>query len=122
MEQFLISARSKGVYVFGIWLAVIGVMVGYISTYFGGASAGAYDPASISAGDMAWMLASSALVMIMTPAVGFFYGGMVSAKNVISVIKQSVVILALVSVQWVVIGYSLAFAPDMGHGIIGNLA
>jgi Amt family ammonium transporter len=68
------------------------------------------------------MLASAALVMIMTPAVGFFYGGMVSAKNVVSVIKQSVVILSLVSVQWVIIGYSLAFAPDIGHGLLGNLS
>ena len=77
--------------------------------------------AAINSGDTAWMLASSALVMIMTPAVGFFYGGMVSSKNVVSVIKQSMIILALVSVQWVVIGYSLAFGPDV-HGFIGNLA
>src|SRR3954471_3560488 len=102
MEQLLITARSRGLLVFAIWLTVIGAFVGYVSSYFGGASAGAYDPAAISSGDTAWMLASAALVMIMTPAVGFFYGGMVSAKNVISVIKQSVVILALVSVQWVV--------------------
>ena len=59
--------------------------------------------------------------MIMTPAVGFFYGGMVSAKNVVSVIKQSMIILALISVQWIVIGYSLSFGPDV-NGIIGNLS
>ena len=60
--------------------------------------------------------------MIMTPAVGFFYGGMVSSKNVVSVIKQSMMILALISVQWVIVGYSLAFAPDWGGGLIGNLS
>src|SRR5438034_10255502 len=59
--------------------------------------------------------------MIMTPAVGFFYGGMVRIKNVVSVIKQSVVILALVSIQWVLLGYSLAFGKDIGGGILGGL-
>jgi Amt family ammonium transporter len=60
--------------------------------------------------------------MIMTPAVGFFYGGMVRSKNVVSVIKQSVVVLAIVSVQWVLFGYSLAFGSDVGgSGIIGGL-
>ncbi len=122
MEQFLTTARSKSLFISAAWITVIGVAVGYLATFFGGASAGDFDPAAISSGDTAWMLASAALVMIMTPAVGFFYGGMVSAKNVISVIKQSVVILALVSIQWVVIGYSLSFAPDLGGGIIGNLA
>jgi Amt family ammonium transporter len=101
-------------------LLIIGIVVGYIATYFAGASAGAYDPATINSGDTAWMLASAALVMIMTPAVGFFYGGMVTSKNVVSVIKQTVVILALISVQWIVVGYSLAFGKDI-HGIIGGL-
>ena len=107
-----------------LWV-VIGLIVGYAAMYFAGASAGG-DAAAlgmINSGDTAWMLASSALVMIMTPAVGFFYGGMVSSKNVLSVIKQSMIILALISVQWVVVGYSLAFGPDWaGHGLIGNLS
>src|SRR5256885_1547432 len=84
------------------------------------ASAGG-DIKNINAGDTAWVLAASALVMIMTPAVGFFYGGMVRSKNVVSVIKQSVVILALISVQWVLYGYSLAFGKDVGFGLIGGL-
>jgi Amt family ammonium transporter len=88
---------------------------------FGGASAGIFDPATISSGDTAWMLVSTALVMIMTPAVGFFYGGMVNSKNVLSVLKQSLLILALISIQWVLIGYSLAFGPDV-KGIIGDLS
>ena len=102
-----------------VWLG-LGVLVGYVAMYFGGASAGAYDASALNSGDTAWMLAASALVMLMTPAVGFFYGGMVSAKNVVSVLKQSLIILALVSVQWVVLGYSLVFGTDVG-GVIGNL-
>ncbi|MBI5457125.1 ammonium transporter [Candidatus Kaiserbacteria bacterium] len=101
-------------------LLLVGCAVGYMSMSFGGASAGEYDASLINAGDTAWVLLATALVMLMTPAVGFFYGGMVSSKNVISVIKQSLVILALVSVQWVVLGYTLAFGPDVG-GVIGNL-
>src|ERR1700689_1221499 len=124
MEQLLIeTAKSKRfMWHVVLWVAV-GCVVGGLATYFAGASAGgtAAQLSMINSGDTAWMLASSALVMIMTPAVGFFYGGMVSSKNVVSVIKQSMVILALISVQWVLVGYSLAFGPDI-HGIIGNLS
>ena len=74
----------------------------------------------INAADTAWVLVCTALVMLMTPAVGFFYGGLVRQKNVLSVIMQSLFILALISVQWVLWGYSLAFGPDKG-GIIGGL-
>jgi Amt family ammonium transporter len=77
---------------------------------------------AISAGDTAWLLASAALVMLMTPAVGFFYGGLVRRKNVLSTIMHSFFILALISVQWVLWGYSLAFGPDAGGlGLIGGL-
>jgi Amt family ammonium transporter len=62
-------------------------------------------------GDTAWVLASTALVMLMTPALGFFYGGLVQRKNVLSTIMHSFFILALISVQWVLWGYSLAFQP-----------
>ena len=78
-------------------------------------------PSDISAGDTAWVLASAALVMLMTPALAFFYGGLVRQKNVLSTIMHSFFILALISVQWVLWGYSLAFGPDMG-GVIGSLA
>jgi len=74
----------------------------------------------IDGGDTAWILISAALVMLMTPAVGFFYGGMTRGKNVLSVVTQSFVILAVVSLLWVLVGYSLAFGPDIG-GVIGNL-
>src|SRR4051812_1022159 len=77
-------------------------------------------PAAINTGDTAWILMSAALVMLMTPALGFFYGGLVRRKNVLSTIMHSFFILALISVQWVLWGYSLAFGPDKG-GIIGGL-
>lgn len=75
---------------------------------------------AINTGDTAWMLVATALVMLMTPALGFFYGGLVRRKNVLSTIMHSFFILALISVQWVLWGYSLAFGPDHG-GIIGGL-
>ena len=74
----------------------------------------------MDSGAIAWILVSTVLVMIMTPAVGFFYGGLVRKKNFIDMITLSFVAFALVSIQWVVIGYSLAFGPDVG-GFIGNL-
>ncbi len=74
----------------------------------------------IDSGDTAWLLASTALVMIMTPGVGFFYGGLVRRKNIVSMITLSLIAFALVSVQWVLFGYSLAFGTDI-NGIIGGL-
>jgi len=78
-------------------------------------------PARIDAGDTAWVLFSAALVMLMTPGLALFYGGMVRTKNVLSTIMQSFFIVALISVQWVLWGYSLAFGPDV-RGLIGSLA
>ncbi|MEN6341726.1 MAG: ammonium transporter [Methanospirillum sp.] len=74
----------------------------------------------LDTGATAWILASTALVMLMTPGVGFFYGGMVRRKNLISMIALSFIAFALVSVQWVVAGYSLSFGHDIG-GFIGGL-
>jgi ammonium transporter len=76
---------------------------------------------TISAGDTAWILISAAMVMLMTPGLAFFYGGLVRRKNVLSTIMHSLFILALVSVTWVLWGYSLAFGPDAGLGLIGRL-
>lgn len=84
------------------------------------ATALAAEESRVDSGDTAWILISSALVMIMTPALGLFYGGMVRKKNALSTIMFSFAILALISVQWVLYGYSLAFGPDIG-GVIGNL-
>lgn len=74
----------------------------------------------MDSGDTSWLLVSSALVMLMTPALGFFYGGLVRKKNVLATIMHSFFILCLISVQWVLWGYSLAFGPDH-WGIIGGL-
>ena len=75
---------------------------------------------AIDSGTTAWLLISTALVMLMTPAVGFFYGGLVRRKNFISMVALSFIVFALVSIQWVILGYSLAFGGDIG-GLIGNL-
>ncbi len=75
----------------------------------------------IDTGNTAWLLVSTALVMLMTPGLAFFYGGLVRRKNVLSTIMHSLFILALVSVTWVLWGYSLAFGPDTGMGLIGGL-
>ncbi len=77
--------------------------------------------AKIDSGDTAFVLFSAALVMLMTPALALFYGGMVRTKNVLSTLMQSFFSLGLISVQWVLIGYSLSFGPDVNH-LIGNLS
>ncbi|MCH2199176.1 MAG: ammonium transporter [Flavobacteriales bacterium] len=74
---------------------------------------------SIDKGDTSWMLVSSAFVLLMTPGLSFFYGGMVNKKNVLSTMLQSFVALGVISVLWVVVGFSLAFGDSIG-GIIGN--
>mgnify|MGYP006428316239 FL=1 len=74
---------------------------------------------AIDSGDTAWMIVASAFVLLMTPGLSFFYGGMVSKKNIISTMLQSFIALGLVSILWVLIGFSLAFGDSIG-GIIGN--
>jgi Amt family ammonium transporter len=81
----------------------------------------AADGAELNSGDTAWLLAATALVMIMLPGLALFYGGLVRRKNVLSTIMHSFFVLALVSVVWVLWGYSLAFAPDAFGGLIGGL-
>ncbi|MBI4797839.1 MAG: ammonium transporter [Desulfarculus sp.] len=78
-------------------------------------------PLAINPGDTAWVLVSTALVLLMTPALAFFYGGMVRKKNVLSTLKLSFIMIGLISVQWVLFGYSLAFGPDV-KGLIGDLS
>jgi Amt family ammonium transporter len=75
----------------------------------------------MNTGDTAWLLVSTALVMIMTPGLALFYGGMVRRKNILGTIMQSFIIIGLISVEWVLVGYSFAFGPDRG-GIIGDLS
>src|SRR5215218_10226801 len=76
---------------------------------------------SINAADTAWVLVCSALVLAMTvPGLALFYGGLVRSKNVLGTVMQSFAILCLVSLLWMVIGYSVAFGPDV-KGLVGNL-
>ncbi|MDD2666578.1 MAG: ammonium transporter [Methanocellales archaeon] len=74
----------------------------------------------LDSGDTAWILVSTALVVLMTPGVGLFYGGMVRKKNVVSMLSLSFAALALISIQWVLVGYSLSFGSDIA-GVIGGL-
>lgn len=74
---------------------------------------------TIDTGDTAWMIVASAFVLLMTPGLSFFYGGMVNKKNIISTMLQSFIALGVISVLWVVVGFSLAFGDSIG-GIIGN--
>jgi len=75
---------------------------------------------SLDSGDTAWILVATALVMLMTPGVGLFYGGMVRRKNAVSMISLSFIAFALVSIQWVLFGYSLSFGSDIA-GFVGSL-
>jgi Amt family ammonium transporter len=80
---------------------------------------GAIITEGVDTGDTAWMLVASALVLIMTPGLAYFYGGMVNAKNVISTMLQSFIAMGVISIVWVVVGYSLAFGDSVG-GFVGN--
>ncbi len=73
----------------------------------------------INAADVAWMLTATGLVLLMTPGLSFFYGGMVSSKNIISTMLQSFIAMGVISILWILVGFSLAFGNDIG-GIIGN--
>ncbi len=99
------------------------VGLGLVAALLAGGAFGAEaaaPPPKADSGDTAWVLVSAALVMLMTPGLAFFYGGLVRKKNVLSILMQCFMILCLISVQWVLFGYSLAFGPDVGH-VIGNL-
>lgn len=75
----------------------------------------------INSGDVAWMLAATALVLLMTPGLAYFYGGMIDTKNIISTMLQSFIAMGVISVVWIVVGFSLAFGESQG-GFIGNPA
>src|SRR3989304_935789 len=79
------------------------------------------EETTINNGDPAWLLVSAALVLFMTPGLALFYGGMVRRKNILGTIVQSLILVGLISVEWALVGYSMAFGPDHG-GIIGDLS
>lgn len=102
------------------WGIVLGVLV--VLSLFGLNPEVPTTPGStgeINGGDTAWMLASAGLVLLMTPGLGFFYGGMVNAKNLVSTIYQSFAAMGVVSIVWLVCGFSVAFG-DSFHGLFGN--
>ena len=107
-------------------LLTIGLGAAIATIGFGAAIAYAQQPATgatakIDTGDTAWMLTSSALVLMMTiPGLALFYGGLVRRTNVLSVLMQNFFCAAAISIQWILIGYSLAFAPTRG-GLVGGL-
>ena len=74
---------------------------------------------SVDKADVAWMITATIFVLMMTPGLSFFYGGMVGKKNVISTILQSFIAMGIISVLWVVVGFSLSFGHDIG-GVIGD--
>ena len=76
--------------------------------------------ALLNPGDTAWMLISCALVLLMTPGLALFYGGMVRAKGVLNMMMMSFVSMGIVSLLWVLYGYSMSFGKDMGNGLVGN--
>ena len=78
-----------------------------------------FDTGNYNAADIAWIIVATALVFLMTPGLAFFYGGMVHRKNVISTMIKSMVAAGVISVLWVVVGYSLAFGKSIG-GFIGD--
>jgi Amt family ammonium transporter len=100
-----------------------GLIAGLVLAALPGVAAAAEGDAPVAdSGDTAWMLAATALVMIMLPGLALFYGGLVRRKNVLSTIMHSFFGLAIVSVVWVLVGFSLAFGPDVGgFGLVGNL-
>ncbi len=76
----------------------------------------------IDNGNTAWLMASTAMVLLMTPGLAFFYGGMVRARHVLMMLRMIFACLGIVTVIWFLFGYSLAFSGDVGgHGLIGNL-
>jgi ammonium transporter, Amt family len=109
----MISLNAKRVLPFLVLLAVAIVAI-FVPTLAPTVPDSKYVPA-----DVAWMLVATALVFLMTPALAFFYGGMVNRKNVLSTMMKSVVAAGVVGVLWIVVGYSLCFGESI-HGIIGN--
>jgi len=101
-------------------LLALAVLAATVSVATAADSPAPLAPAKIDSGDTAWVLASAGLVMLMTPGLAFFYGGLVRRKNILSILMQCMMVLCLVTLQWIFFGYSLSFGPDV-KGLIGNL-
>jgi ammonium transporter, Amt family len=115
----LISNRSMAMIAFGVLFVICCLAAVYPTTF--PTPEQPYAPEMV--GNIAWMLVATSLVLLMTPGLAFFYGGMVSKKNIISTMLQSFICLGVVTLLWYVVGFSLAFGDDLGGlGIIGNPA
>ena len=115
----LISNKSMALLAFGVLFIICCVAAVYPTSF--PTPEQPYD--AIMVGNIAWMLVATSLVLLMTPGLAFFYGGMVSKKNIISTMLQSFICLGVVTLLWYVVGFSLAFGDDLGGlGIIGNPA
>jgi ammonium transporter, Amt family len=106
------------------WLIIIAgaLLLSLAGVYVSGITPSKTDPLIVP-GDVAWMLTSTALVLLMTPGLAFFYGGMIQPKNIISTMLQSFIAMGVVSVLWVLFGFSLAFGDSLGpekYGFLGN--
>jgi len=102
-----------------IWSTILATLMLVVLTAPVALAADDAAAATIDTGDTAWVLISAALVFVMTPGLAFFYGGMVRSKNVLGTIMQSFFIVALISVEWILIGYTMAFGTDV-NGFIGS--
>jgi Amt family ammonium transporter len=126
LEEWLMKRLAKRIASLGLAVLLLGMLPTF--TAFGDevAAAGAVavatpPPPAIDTGDTSWLLISTALVLMMTiPGLSLFYGGLVRRKNVLSVLMQCFMITCLISVQWILWGYSLSFGPDI-KGFIGSL-
>jgi Amt family ammonium transporter len=104
-------------------LILAGLVLGLgSSTVLADESAAVSTPIESNPADTAFVMISAALVLLMTPALGLFYGGMVRRKNVLGTFQQSFIMLGVIALQWILFGYSLAFGPDAFGGLIGNLS
>src|SRR3984893_6616365 len=109
-----VKAKQILPFLFLVAVAIIAMFIRPGADYLPGKN----DP-RYNSSDIAWVLVSTALVFLMTPGLAFFYGGMVNRKNVLSTMMKSVVAAGVVSVLWIVVGYSLCFG-DTVQGVIGN--
>ena len=108
-------AAARPSRIFPLALFVVFLVSAVLAT---AASAG--EAAAIDSGDTAWVLMSAALVLLMIPGLAFFYGGLVRKKNVLSILMQCFMLMGVITIQWIVIGYTLSFGADIG-GVIGGM-
>ena len=98
------------------WIVLMSIMavIAVVGLFVDEGSFGFQMDPLVSTADVAWMITATIFVLMMTPGLSFFYGGMVGAKNVISTMLQSFIAMGVISVIWVVVGFSLSFGDDLG--------